>query len=125
MLAFSNDYYGMIFRATQSVELFCAYIFSDRSSLSGSIIIKNRIFATKFPHSARSIIFLRSYSSSNFLSIYTNFTTSCRKVKIDSESSWRICSPAPLFSFVLQDKIFNFQGSIRSNVEIEREYIHP
>jgi len=25
MLAFSNDYYGMIFRATQSVELFCAY----------------------------------------------------------------------------------------------------
>ena len=26
MLAFSNDYYGMIFRATQSVELFCAYV---------------------------------------------------------------------------------------------------
>ena len=25
MIAFSNDYYGMIFRATQSVELFCAY----------------------------------------------------------------------------------------------------
>ena len=25
MLAFSNDYYGMIFRAKQSVELFCAY----------------------------------------------------------------------------------------------------
>ena len=25
MLAFSNDYYGIIFRATQSVELFCAY----------------------------------------------------------------------------------------------------
>ena len=28
MLAFSNDYYGMIFRATQSVELFCAYDYS-------------------------------------------------------------------------------------------------
>jgi len=28
MLAFSNDYYGMIFRATQSVELFCAYVLS-------------------------------------------------------------------------------------------------
>ena len=28
MLAFSNDYYGMIFRATQSVELFCAYCLS-------------------------------------------------------------------------------------------------
>ena len=28
MLAFSNDYYGFIFRATQSVELFCAYILS-------------------------------------------------------------------------------------------------
>ena len=29
MLAFSNDYYGMIFRATQSVELFCAYVITD------------------------------------------------------------------------------------------------
>ena len=28
MLAFSNDYYGIIFRATQSVELFCAYVIS-------------------------------------------------------------------------------------------------
>ena len=27
MLAFSNDYYGFIFRATQSVELFCAYFY--------------------------------------------------------------------------------------------------
>ena len=25
MLAFSNDYYGFIFRVTQSVELFCTY----------------------------------------------------------------------------------------------------
>ena len=32
MLAFSNDYYGMIFRATQSVELFCAYL-SDSKNL--------------------------------------------------------------------------------------------
>ena len=31
MLAFSNDYYGFIFRATQSVELFCAY----RQSMDG------------------------------------------------------------------------------------------
>ena len=31
MLAFSNDYYGLIFRATQSVELFCAY--DDYSSI--------------------------------------------------------------------------------------------
>lgn len=28
MLAFSNDYYGLIFRATQSVELFCAYLYT-------------------------------------------------------------------------------------------------
>ena len=33
MLAFSNDYYGMIFRATQSVELFCAYILSGNPNL--------------------------------------------------------------------------------------------
>ena len=32
MLAFSNDYYGMIFRATQSVELFCAYSFEKEQS---------------------------------------------------------------------------------------------
>ena len=28
MLAFSNDYYGFIFRVTQSVELFCTYAFA-------------------------------------------------------------------------------------------------
>ncbi len=32
MLAFSNDYYGLIFRATQSVELFCAYVFVFENS---------------------------------------------------------------------------------------------
>ena len=30
MLAFSNDYYGFIFRVTQSVELFCTYDLCDR-----------------------------------------------------------------------------------------------
>ena len=30
MLAFSNDYYELIFRATQSVELFCAYVYTFR-----------------------------------------------------------------------------------------------
>ena len=29
MLAFSNDYYGFIFRVTQSVELFCTYDTDD------------------------------------------------------------------------------------------------
>ena len=37
MLAFSNDYYGFIFRATQSVELFCAYI---ESGCENGLIIK-------------------------------------------------------------------------------------
>ena len=36
MLAFSNDYYGMIFRATQSVELFCAY---GQKIKNGTIVI--------------------------------------------------------------------------------------
>ena len=35
MLAFSNDYYGMIFRATQSVELFCAYGTGDHGTVKG------------------------------------------------------------------------------------------
>ena len=35
MLAFSNDYYGLIFRATQSVELFCAYIKAVKSFAEG------------------------------------------------------------------------------------------
>ena len=30
MLAFSNDYYGFIFRVTQSVELFCTYLLSGK-----------------------------------------------------------------------------------------------
>ena len=37
MLAFSNDYYGFIFRATQSVELFCAYN-TNALALSNSTI---------------------------------------------------------------------------------------
>ena len=36
MLAFSNDYYGFIFRATQSVELFCAYQSSASFSVEGA-----------------------------------------------------------------------------------------
>ena len=40
MLAFSNDYYGMIFRATQSVELFCAYEKKDIN------FIFNRLYTT-------------------------------------------------------------------------------
>ena len=35
MLAFSIDYYGMIFRATQSVELFCAYFVSATAIIIG------------------------------------------------------------------------------------------
>jgi hypothetical protein len=41
MLAFSNDYYGMIFRATQSVELFCAYCIPDRQLSPISIPARN------------------------------------------------------------------------------------
>ena len=37
MLAFSNDYYGIIFRATQSVELFCAYLKSFAEGLKRDI----------------------------------------------------------------------------------------
>ena len=37
MLAFSIDYYGMIFRATQSVELFCAYYLSGILWLSSNM----------------------------------------------------------------------------------------
>ena len=36
MLAFSNDYYGFIFRATQSVELFCAYV--EKELKEGTLI---------------------------------------------------------------------------------------
>ena len=39
MLAFSNDYYELIFRATQSVELFCAY---DLSAYISTKCGKNR-----------------------------------------------------------------------------------
>ena len=37
MLAFSNDYYGFIFRATQSVELFCAYERKEKQILKKGI----------------------------------------------------------------------------------------
>ena len=43
MLAFSNDYYGMIFRATQSVELFCAYLaFAASAAAAGTVVVKRK-----------------------------------------------------------------------------------
>ena len=49
MLAFSNDYYGMIFRATQSVELFCAYIkdidYREANQRAGYVYIISNIGA--------------------------------------------------------------------------------
>ena len=94
-------------------------IFSDRSSLSGSIITRNSILATKFPRSARSMIFLRSYpSSTSTLSIYANFTTQCRKARTNIGSSWRICHLAPLFLYVLQDKIFNYQRIMKAYLSL-------
>ena len=48
MLAFSNDYYGMIFRATQSVELFCAYfirLFTDPNNISNIISFISLVFS--------------------------------------------------------------------------------
>lgn len=42
MLAFSNDYYGMIFRATQSVELFCAYSCQVLLAKKWGILIKKK-----------------------------------------------------------------------------------
>ena len=37
MLAFSNDYYGFIFRVTQSVELFCTYDEKDIKNLQKTL----------------------------------------------------------------------------------------
>lgn len=51
MLAFSNDYYGFIFRATQSVELFCAYFGTVKVGEKGQIVI---------PKEARQIFDIKS-----------------------------------------------------------------
>ena len=45
MLAFSNDYYGFIFRATQSVEVFCAYIENGADEYMGNPIFKEEVIA--------------------------------------------------------------------------------
>ncbi len=39
MLAFSNDYYGFIFRVTQSVELFCTYYMRSIFKVNSGIYI--------------------------------------------------------------------------------------
>ena len=45
MLAFSNDYYGFIFRVTQSVELFCTYPISVSVYTGKSIYIRSDLSA--------------------------------------------------------------------------------
>ena len=52
MLAFSIDYYGMIFRATQSVELFCAYDIVDSIDYTVPIL-----FCSSMIHRTGIIIF--------------------------------------------------------------------
>ena len=48
MLAFSNDYYGFIFRVTQSVELFCTY----NPSVNALIFVSLSNFSILFKDSA-------------------------------------------------------------------------
>ena len=43
MLAFSNDYYGFIFRVTQSVELFCTYFTTVKGLRFRYCVNKNEI----------------------------------------------------------------------------------
>ena len=45
MPAFSNDYYGLIFRATQSVELFCTY--DKKLSIHERLEINKKIIQEK------------------------------------------------------------------------------
>ena len=66
MLAFSNDYYGLIFRTTQSVELFCAYC-----KLASLIRIQylrfgyhECLFQSIYDHSgAKSIVYFPAYDT--------------------------------------------------------------
>ena len=55
MLAFSNDYYGLIFRATQSVELFCAYLKTTVSTFTFHNVSINTYCSRSFPR--RSYLF--------------------------------------------------------------------
>ena len=48
MLAFSNDYYGFIFRVTQSVELFCTYGKSISIFLNKQKEVVRRVFLLKY-----------------------------------------------------------------------------
>ena len=48
MLAFSIDYYGIFFRATQSVELFCTYVTpADLRNMSEENVIELMIFTDR------------------------------------------------------------------------------
>ena len=58
MLAFSNDYYGMIFRATQSVELFCAYEELELSYKAFSISLLDFIIVKQEYKQERTIVIM-------------------------------------------------------------------
>ena len=50
MLAFSNDYYGLIFRATQSVELFCAYYLLTKNTQNILEKLQEKVIMSKMTH---------------------------------------------------------------------------
>ena len=62
MLAFSNDYYGFIFRATQSVELFCAYFIKGYKDVLKTIL----------EHKAEYLELIEDVKSINFRYILRN-----------------------------------------------------
>ena len=55
MLAFSNDYYGLNFRAKQSVELFCAYVYSKKSNITGEKIVADVVINNGMQESRENI----------------------------------------------------------------------
>ena len=73
MLAFSNDYYGIIFRATQSVELFCAYFNLSYGNIKVHKMVNDIYHEPSFTYDEiiRKIQtgFLELFSSENFMEL--------------------------------------------------------
>ena len=73
MLAFSNDYYGIIFRATQSVELFCAYLISVIAVLLIHFIKAFRLYFAMYGSEIVFVEYLKEYCKVTIIGILFPF----------------------------------------------------
>ncbi len=108
MLAFSNDYYGFIFRATQSVELFCAYDYpSEQGETIGTTLVLRGISSVLSLTMITAIVTIMDYGDSTTITVTILCAVALLFQIFDTINYWfqaryqsKITAMATLFAYI-------------------------